>query len=109
MSFYPKSLTLGQRYVTPADILVAGDYEITEKVDGSQFSFYWKEDGTLVCRSKKGSIDLNTTNKMFSSAVGYLKSLPSELTATFVGYEFFGESIFRPRHNVLEYARTPRS
>ena len=100
---YPKISTIGQRH--NANIF-DGEVEVTEKMDGSQFSF-GMIDGKLHVRSKGQMIDPAKSDKLFNKGVEFAikaseeKWLPN-------GVVFHGETIHAPRHNKLTYTRTPK-
>lgn len=80
----------------------SGPIVIQEKIDGSQFSF-GKRNGLLVCRSRKVEINLLDPG-MFAAAVetaGRLSPLLQE------GATYRGEFLAKPKHNTLNYQRTP--
>lgn len=103
---FSKIFGLGDR--TTADLF--NDYvEITEKVDGSQFSF-GTVDGEVVMRSKNCSVHLNDGNKMFTKAAQYAHALhDAGLLSDYPGYVFHAEYLNSPRHNSLEYDRVPKN
>lgn len=99
---YPKILHLGDK---PIADLFDGEVEITEKVDGSQFSF-GLFGGELYARSKGKEQDIDNPDKMFVEGVEYVKSIREKLPE---GVQFYGEYLQKPRHNVLAYDRVPRN
>lgn len=98
---YPKSLAVGHRYLTG---IFEDEVTITEKVDGSQFSFGRFHDG-LRCRSKGQQINLDAPDKMFIKAVETVKELGSMLR---LGTTYRAEYLNKPKHNVLAYDRVPK-
>jgi hypothetical protein len=98
---YPKSLAVGHRYLTG---IFEDPVTITEKIDGSQFSFGLFPDG-LRCRSKGKQIDLDAPDKMFMKAVEVVKELSPLLM---VGWTYRAEYLQKPKHNVLAYDRVPK-
>lgn len=76
---------------------------IEEKVDGSQFSMC-RIDGVLHCRSKGKELMVSAPEKMFTKAVEVADSLP--LTD---GWVYRCEYLQSPKHNTLEYSRTPKN
>lgn len=78
---------------------------IEEKVDGSQFSF-GKRDGVLFMRSKGAILYEPVSDKLFKGAAEYVISIKEQLNE---GWTYRGEVLCRPRHNALEYERTPKN
>jgi hypothetical protein len=86
-------------------MLLLGEVEIQEKVDGSQISF-GMVDGELCMRSKGAFIDtINNTNKMFWPAVEAVRAREHLLKD---GHIYCGEYLQRPKHNTLAYDRIPK-
>ena len=102
VSRYGKVYNLGHR-VTEG-ILDRALY-VEEKVDGSQFGFGVR-DGQLYCRSKRANLDLEAPQKLFRGAVATAQRLFDEGLLV-EGFEYRGEAIESPRHNVITYGRTP--
>lgn len=75
---------------------------VEEKVDGSQFSFSFQEDGTTLMRSK-GAIVHAGEGGMFEEAAAIEADWRREL----VGYVFRCEYLRKPHHNVITYSRIP--
>lgn len=98
---YPSIYTLGHGAV--AEILNA-PVLVEEKIDGSQFSMWKREDGELECRSKGAAINMIAPEGMFVLAVETVKSLADKLTP---GWVYRGEYLCKPRHNMLSYERVP--
>jgi hypothetical protein len=98
---YGKSLAVGHRYLTG---IFEDEVTVTEKIDGSQFSFGLFDDG-LKCRSKGQQINLDCPDKMFIKAVETVKALESELTPY---WTYRAEYLNKPKHNVLAYDRHPK-
>jgi hypothetical protein len=98
---YQKILALGHRTIRN---IFEDPVEITEKIDGSQFSF-GKVNGELLCRSKGADLIIEAPQALFVPAIAKAKSikhlLPEDIT-------FFGETLQRPKHNVLVYDRVPQ-
>ncbi len=100
LSAFPKIFALGSKYISNIfDKL----FEITEKVDGSQFVF-GKIDGELKIRSKGAIIIPDAPPKMFKAGVEYVLSLSSTLPDNIV---FYCEYLSKPKHNILKYDRIP--
>ena len=105
---YPKILQLGHAKISH---IFSNTVEVTEKIDGSQFSFAKDEDGRLWCRSKGAYINTDAPPKMFAPAVDYLKSILNEKYAPRIpdNVIFYGETLCKPKHNVLQYDHVPRN
>ena len=99
---FPKIFALGTDYVQE---IFDGLVEVTEKVDGSQFSF-GSIDGELHCRSKGKQLVLEAPEKMFTGAVEYVRSISHILPENHV---FYAEWLQNPKHNTLAYERTPKN
>lgn len=99
MESYPKIYALGHRYVRD---IFNGDVTITEKVDGSQFSF-GRIDGELEVRSRRQKLTLEAPEGMFLAGVTSVMQL--DLHNEWV---YRGEYLKSPRHNALTYDRTPK-
>jgi hypothetical protein len=100
---YPKSLAVGHRYLQG---IFLDEVTITEKVDGSQFSF-GIFDGEIRCKSKNQQISLDEGRAilgMFGKAVDTVREIADQLTD---GYTYRAEYLAKPKHNVLAYDRTP--
>ncbi len=97
---YSSIFNLGHKAVID---LFATDVLIEEKVDGSQFSF-GKKDGTVYMRSKGADLYEPVTDKLFRAACEYVRSIEGKLHE---GWTYRGEVLCRPKHNSLEYERTP--
>lgn len=97
---FPKIFSIGTDYI--ADIF-KHEVEITEKIDGSQFDF-GKIDGNLYCRSKGAELYIDNPDKMFKEAVDYIALIQDKIPDNTT---FYCEYLKNPRHNILEYKRTP--
>ena len=97
---YSSIHSVGHRYV--ADILTV-PVNVEEKVDGSQFSF-GIFNGEIKCRSKGAQLIVDAPEKMFKAAVDVVKARASMLHD---GWTYRGEYLGKPKHNVLNYNRTP--
>ncbi len=97
---YPKSLAVGHRYLTG---IFEDDVTVTEKIDGSQFSF-GIFNGEIRCRSKGRQLDIDAPDKMFAKAVETVKEIADNLVD---GYTYRAEYLNKPKHNALAYNRTP--
>jgi RNA ligase-like protein len=99
---YPSIFNLGHKAVKT---LFDTEVLIEEKVDGSQFSF-GKRDGVLFMRSKEATLYEPVTDKLFRAAAEYVISIKDKLQE---GWTYRGEVLCRPKHNSLEYERTPQN
>ncbi len=102
---YPKVFNFGHAEV--ANVL-AGDVNVEEKVDGSQFSF-GEFGGKLRCRSKGREIPLDegdVTDKLFSAAVETVMDLFGGKYLR-PGWTYRGEVLAKPKHNAFAYDRVP--
>lgn len=105
---YPKVWTIGHPYIKD---LFDGVVVVQEKVDGSQFSF-GSIDGQFFARSRGAELHVDSgfpyvKDKLFQGAVetAYLLHRDGKLVD---GWVYRGEVISKPKHNTLEYARTPK-
>lgn len=97
---FPKILHLGSKMV---EHIYEGPIEVTEKLDGSQFSFGLLN-GELVMRSKGKQIFPEKPESMFKDAVELATSCsPPE------GVVIHGEFFKNPKHNTLKYNEKPKS
>ena len=82
-----------------------GTVEVTEKIDGSQFSFGLRND-VLICRSRK--VEVNQVDPgMFKLAVETAQDLAIQGLLG-EGITYRGEFLSKPKHNTLAYERVPR-
>ncbi|MFQ5687456.1 MAG: RNA ligase family protein [Candidatus Scalindua sp.] len=102
-SAYPKIYTLGHPYIRD---LFEDEVVITEKIDGSQFSF-GVFNGILHCRSKGQELDLDNPNGMFEDAVLVVKKYLKHKLRD--GWTYRGEYLRKPKHNTLAYDRIPKN
>lgn len=100
MRAYGKIYALGHRAIRG---ITDGPVVVEEKIDGSQFSFM-VQDGQLFARSKGRDIDLDNPDKLFVSAVETIKEIRELLID---GVRYRGETLCKPKHNVLKYSRVP--
>lgn len=101
ISSYPKIYALGHWAIGG---IFNTEVSVTEKIDGSQFSF-GIIGGELLARSRGQRLILDTPNKMFEQAVETAKELAPILTD---GWIYRCEYLQKPKHNTLSYDRTPR-
>jgi len=99
---FPKIFAVGNKVVS--DILNK-QIEITEKIDGSQFSF-GLVDKELHMRSKGAEIHIGNVQKMFQPAVDWVLSIEHLLVDNVV---FHGEVVSKKKHNVLTYDKIPKN
>lgn len=86
--------------------LFTGAVEISEKVDGSQFSFRLTEEGEIEMRSKGQEIlEGNPSSKMFQPAIDSVRERRARLVPGFI---YRGEFLSKPKHNSLCYSRIPK-
>jgi hypothetical protein len=97
---FPKILHIGDKQILD---LFEGEVEITEKLDGSQFSF-GKIDGEVITRSK--GREFSEPDKLFAPVFEYVHSIADRLPE---GLFFYGETLGTPRHSTLAYDRTPKN
>ena len=97
---YPSIYGLGHK--ATADLFL-DPVVVQEKIDGSQFSFgrFGEE---LRFKSKGAIIQIEQPPKMFKRAVDYVVSIQASLVD---GWTYRGEVLNKPKHNTLNYARTP--
>jgi len=99
---FPKIWTLGHRYTIG---MFNDSVEITEKIDGSQFSFSFFN-GELICQSKRARLVLEAPNKLFKKAIEYVQSIGDKLMDNTI---YYCEYLEKPKHNVLSYDRVPKN
>jgi len=97
---YPKVYQLGHKAISG---ILDGPVDVTEKVDGSQFSF-GVFNGKLECRSHNKQIVLDAPEKMFARAIFTCYELEKLLCP---GWTYRGEYLNTPHHNALCYDRVP--
>lgn len=102
---FPKIFALGDRNTAN---LFEDEIEITEKIDGSQFSFGKRTNGIVEARSKNCAVHPHDGNKMFNKATAFVEDCERRgALDDFQGYVFHGEYLQSARHNTLEYDRVP--
>lgn len=99
---FPKAFTIGDRHISS---IFSEEVEITEKIDGSQFSF-GKINNELCARSKGKQIVMDAPEKLFSEGVEYVKSIADKITDD---SQFYTEYLKKPKHNTLAYQRIPKN
>lgn len=95
---YPSIYTIGHRAI---ESLFSSPVIVEEKIDGSQFSMS-RQNGELVCRSKGQQIIIDAPQKLFIKAIEAAKTLDLK-----EGWVYRCEYLNMPKHNTLEYSRTP--
>lgn len=99
---FPKVWSLGHAAIFE---LFFDEVTVTEKIDGSQFSF-GLFNGELKFRSKNQEFTADTANSMFQKAADSVVAVKHLLRE---GWTYRGEYLQKPKHNVLAYDRTPAS
>ena len=99
---FPKIFQIGQPWIKD---LFSGKVEITEKIDGSQFSF-GKVNGELFIRSKGQQLFPDAPEKMFSLGIDYVISIQDRIPDNLILY---CEFLNKPKHNTLKYDRVPKN
>lgn len=85
--------------------LFSGRVEITEKIDGSFFSF-GMVDGVLSMRSKGQELHFDAPSSgMFKIGMDYVQSIAHLLVPDWI---YRGEFLMKPKHNSLAYNRAPQ-
>jgi hypothetical protein len=102
MKSYPKIFALGTKYI--ADIF-NNEVEVTEKIDGSQFSF-GKFNGVIGCRSKGCELYFDNPEGMFKKGIEYVQSIADKLPDN---TWYYGEFLGSRKHNILAYDREPKN
>jgi hypothetical protein len=95
---YPSVFSLGHKAISE---LLLDPVIVEEKIDGSQINF-GRFDGVLKIKSHHKEMEPNAPEKMFASAVDYIKMLPLH-----DGWTYRGECLAKPKHNALCYERIP--
>jgi hypothetical protein len=104
---YPKIFTIGSPYIPH---LFKGSAEVTEKIDGSQFTFGLDGQKNVLLRSKGKDIYIDDPEKMFQKAIDYVVSIGEKIKKQFPPETYFyTEFLSKPKHNVLPYERIPRN
>lgn len=102
ISAFPKIFALGEKYIID---IFNEEVEITEKVDGSQFTF-GKIDGQLYTRSKNAQIFPENCDKMWTAAIEYIDKVERKIPDNM---SFYCEYLRKPKHNCLCYSRVPKN
>lgn len=99
---FPKLLTIGNRLVNK---LFEGEVEVTEKIDGSQFSFGKDMNGELQYRSKGAQLFWpDNCQDLFKPVVEWVNTISHKIPK---GTVFHGETLKSKKHNALTYSRVP--
>ena len=93
---------MGQNYIKT---ILDNEIEITEKIDGSSFSF-GKVGGVIYCRSKRAILYGNASDQMFGKAIDYVHSIQDRLQE---GIIYHAEYLQKPKHNAIKYERVPKN
>lgn len=101
-SHYPAIHNLGHPLI--AD-LFADPVLIEEKIDGSQFNWWLDDENILHFRSKGTEIYPETADKLFKPAITKVLEIKDKLKP---GLFYRGETLCKPKHNTLAYARVPK-
>lgn len=78
------------------------NWYIEEKIDGSQLTMiYNKEEDKIVFYNKKRLLNINS--KFFEKSISMLSTLKNLNS----NYEYYGESVTKYKHNIINYKRLP--
>ena len=99
---FPKIFSIGTDYIKN---IFENKVEITEKIDGSAFSF-GKIDDILYLRSKGEQLFPESPVKMFKEGIDYILSIEDKILNNTI---YFCEYLKKPKHNVLKYDRIPQN
>lgn len=103
---FPKVWALG----TPQCArLLEGPVEITEKIDGSQANLVIKADGFVQFRSKGADILSTPHNNLFEPFLQWARPASEMLGREGKEIILSGETLWRPKHNILAYDHTPKN
>lgn len=107
ISPFPKIFHIGEEYISN---LFKGEVEITEKVDGSQWSFGINEDGEVLMRSKGQDLTYQDVPKMFEKAKEQVeRMIPILEKKKLKNIVFYCEYLAKPKHNICAYGRIPKN
>jgi hypothetical protein len=104
MKKYQKIRTIGHRDVE--SLFDAPFVIVQEKIDGSNFGFGRKHDGTVFCMSRTQDLDMDKPEKGFAPAVEHVKKIRDIIPR---GFLFRCEFLRSAKHNVLAYGRAPHN
>ena len=100
---YIKILSASGHY---GDHILGKTVELSEKIDGSQFSFGKDENGKLYYRSKGTMINPDAVPNLFQPAVNHVLCIQDKIPNNTA---FYCETLASPRHNTLVYSRVPKN
>jgi len=107
ISPFPKIFHIGEDMISN---LFKGTVEISEKIDGSQWSFGINEDGETIMRSKGQDLTYQVVPKMFEKAQEQVERIiPILKKEELNNIVFYCEFLNGPSHNVLKYERVPKN
>lgn len=95
INYYPKNST--------RDWSTNPNWYIQEKMDGSQMTFYLSNN-TMIFKCKNKEVDINSS--CFNKAISLLSLIKDKINSNYI---YYGESIQKNRHNVIEYSRIPKN
>jgi hypothetical protein len=78
---------------------------IQEKMDGSQMTFYLLKDEDRIV-FKCGNKEVGSKSSCFNKAISLLTLIKNKMDPNFI---YYGESIQKNRHNVVQYSRVPKN
>lgn len=104
LTAYTKIFALGQSYISH---IFDDEVEITEKIDGSQIAFGIIQ-GELHIRSKGAYIHDYLTRKENDLFYPAIQSILKARTYLVEGWTYYGETLKKPKHNVLAYSTVPK-
>ena len=103
MHSFPKIFHLGTKYVSD---IFKEEVEITEKLDGSHFRFCLDKDNNIEMWGRQAQIFLENADGNFKPVAEWVHSIKNKLEP---GIIYYGETLSKPRHNVLNYSSTPKN
>ena len=99
---FPKIFAIGQRNV---EAVFQDHVEVTEKIDGSSLAFGMLNGELRVC-TRRTDLFPGQPAGMFQTGLDYIVGLASRMPE---GWRYYGEYLFRPKHNCLKYDRVPHN
>lgn len=102
ISPFPKIFSIGTVYIRD---IFKNDVEISEKLDGSQFSV-GKINDKIFLRSKGAELFIDNPQQMFFEAVNYVVNIQDRIPNNMV---FYCEYLKKPKHNTLKYDKIPKN
>lgn len=99
---FPKIFVIGKDYIRD---IFNEDVEITEKIDGSQFSF-GRIGGKLYIRSKGAQLFIDNPEGMFVEGISYVEQIQDKVPDNMI---FYCEYLKKRKHNTLFYDRVPKN